>query len=125
MNAYHDQRSRQRAEVIMKVCSGAMSATEAARQLQISRKTYYEWEKRGLTALLESLTDGQAGRPIQELTDPHQAALEQKVKALERELTVAKQTIEVKRMLDAYQQQQKSLQTGSGKTGKKNRKSKK
>jgi hypothetical protein len=124
MNAHHDERSRLRAEVIMKVCSGAINATEGAKQLQISRKTYYEWEKRGLAALLESLQDGEAGRPVRELPDPEKSAMEEKLKAMERELAVAKQTIEVKRMLDAYQQQRKSLQAGSDKTGKKNRKSK-
>ena len=125
MNAHHDERSRLRAEVIMKVCSGAINATEGAKQLQISRKTYYEWEKRGLAALLESLKDGEAGRPVREPPDPEKSAMEQKLKAMERELAVAKQTIEVKRMLEAYQQQRKSLQAGSDKTGKKNRKSKK
>lgn len=124
MNAHQDERSRLRAEVIMKVCSGAINATQGAKQLQISRKTYYEWEKRGLAALLESLKDGEAGRPVQQPPDPEKSAMEQKLKAMERELAVAKQTIEVKRMLDAYQQQHKSLQAGSDKTRKKNRKSK-
>ena len=124
MNAHQDERSRLRAEVIMKVCSGAINATQGAKQLQISRKTYYEWEKRGLAALLESLKDGEAGRPVRQPPDPEKSAMEQKLKAMERELAVAKQTIEVKRMLDAYQQQHKSLQAGTDKTRKKNRKSK-
>jgi hypothetical protein len=124
MNAHQDERSRHRAEVIMKVCSGAINATEGAKQLHVSRKTYYEWEKRGLAALLESLQDGSAGRPVKDQPDPEKAAMEQKLKAMGRELAVAKQTIEVKRMLDAYQQQRRSLQAGSDKTGKKNRKPK-
>jgi uncharacterized protein involved in exopolysaccharide biosynthesis len=125
MKEHGDDRARQRAEVIMKVCSGSLSATEGADQLLVSRKTYYEWEKKGLTALLESLKDGEPGRPLQEQEDPEKVSLEQKVRELERELTVARQTIEVKRMLDAYQQQQKLLSSGSGSGGKKNRKPKK
>ena len=53
----------QRAEMIMKVRCGLMTASQAARQLGVSRKTYYKWEKRGLGALLESLGDQKAGRP--------------------------------------------------------------
>ena len=82
MNTRHDERSRQRAEVIMKVCSGAINATEGAKQLRISRKTYYEWEKRGLAALLESLKDGEAGRPVREPPDPEKSAMVQKLKAI-------------------------------------------
>jgi hypothetical protein len=121
MTQIHDERARRRAEVIMKVSSGAISATEGSKQLRVSRKTYYEWEKRGLGALLASLKDGEPGRP-QTALDPQKAALEQQVKQLRQELAVAQQTIEVKRLLDAYRQQQKQLQSGSASTGKKNRK---
>jgi len=34
-----------------------MTATEAAKQLGVSRKTYYKWEQRGLEALLDGLQD--------------------------------------------------------------------
>ena len=37
---------RQRAQLIMQVQNGLLSAQEAARQLRISRKTYYKWERR-------------------------------------------------------------------------------
>jgi len=56
-------RARQRAEMIMKVRCGILTAKEAAAQLGVSRKTYYKWEQRGLAALLEGLDDQQAGRP--------------------------------------------------------------
>jgi transposase len=52
-----------RAEMIMKVRCGLMTAKEAANQLGVSRKTYYIWERRGLTALLEGVGDQKAGRP--------------------------------------------------------------
>jgi transposase len=40
-----------------------MTATQAAKDLGVSRKTYYKWEQRGLAALLEGLQDQPAGRP--------------------------------------------------------------
>lgn len=40
-----------------------MTAAEAARQLGVSRKTYYKWEQRGLAALLDGLSDQEPGRP--------------------------------------------------------------
>ena len=55
--------ARQRAEFIMKVRCGLMTASQAAKELGVSRKTYYKWEKRGLAALLGSVSDQKAGRP--------------------------------------------------------------
>ncbi|MBC2705135.1 leucine zipper domain-containing protein [Desulfobacula sp.] len=52
-----------RVELIMKVNCGLMTASQAARDLKVSRKTYYKWEKKALTALLGSVTDRQPGRP--------------------------------------------------------------
>jgi transposase len=40
-----------------------MTASQAAAQLGVSRKTYYKWEQRGLAALLDGLSDQQSGRP--------------------------------------------------------------
>ena len=55
------QTARRRAEVIMKVRCGLMSASQAANLLGISRKTYYKWEQRGLAALL-GCSGGSAAR---------------------------------------------------------------
>ena len=55
------QTARQRAQVIMKVRCGLMNPSQAAAQLGISRKTYYKWEQRGLSALLSGLTDRPLG----------------------------------------------------------------
>lgn len=57
------EQARQRAEMILKVRSGLLSATEAAQALGVSRKTYYKWEKRGLAAMLEGLCKRSSGRP--------------------------------------------------------------
>jgi len=50
-------------ETIIQVRAGLLTATAAADRLGISRKTYYQWESRALTAMLEALQPGQAGRP--------------------------------------------------------------
>lgn len=116
-----EKRALERAQIIMKVRSGLISATEGANQLQVSRKTFYEWEKRGLTAMLEALEDREPGRPLQPV-NLQMDAMGQKVRELERQLAVAEQTVEVRRMLDIYRQQQKQQPGG---TGKKNKRPKK
>jgi len=55
--------ARQRAQLIMQVRSGLLSAQEAARQLGVSRKTYYQWERRALAAMVEALGNREHGRP--------------------------------------------------------------
>ena len=55
--------AKNRAEVIMKVRSGFLTATEGAALLGISRKTYYKWENRALGAMLSELEEKKAGRP--------------------------------------------------------------
>jgi transposase len=47
--------ARLRAELILKVRTGQMTATAAAAALGVSRKTYYEWEVRGLRGMLRAL----------------------------------------------------------------------
>jgi len=49
--------------MIVKVRSGQMTAVAAAAALGVSRKTYYQWESRGLTAMLGQLEDKEPGRP--------------------------------------------------------------
>ena len=56
-------KARQRAEVIFQVRSGQITATEAARKLNISRQQYYQWEQRALQALVTALEDQPTGRP--------------------------------------------------------------
>jgi hypothetical protein len=95
--------ARQRAEVIMKVRSGQLTVTAAAALLGVSRKTYYEWERRGLGAMLRQLEDQEAGRPANPVS-AEQAALQAKVAALEKELSIAKQTAEIRAVLRAMEQ---------------------
>jgi transposase-like protein len=97
-----DDRARQRAKIIMQVCGGAMTATEGARQLGVSRKTYYEWENRALTAMSEAMSDREAGRPQTAQEDAEKEALQRALAETQKELCVARESIYVRRVLDDY-----------------------
>jgi transposase len=92
------QAARQRAQVILQVRSGQITAQEGAHQLGISRKTYYQWEKRALQGMLHGLEEQPPGRPPKQ-TDPQLDALRTKVQQLEAELEIAKQTAAVRGIL--------------------------
>jgi transposase len=89
------QMARLRAEVIMKVRCGLMTARQAAEQLGVSRKTYYKWEERGLSALLSSLEDQPGGRPSQPV-DVEKQSLEQELAQVRRENAVLQHKMELK-----------------------------
>jgi len=93
--------ARQRAAIILQVRSGALTATEGAERLGISRKTYYEWEDRALEAMTEALENHAPGRPSVPL-DTEKEELQRKVRDLEKRLFLAEKTIEVKDLLSAY-----------------------
>jgi transposase len=92
------QTARHRAEVIMKVRCGLMNARQAAAELGISRKTYYKWEQRGLSALLTGLEDQPPGRPCQPVNREKQA-LESQLEQAQRENALLKHKVELKDVL--------------------------
>ena len=71
--------------MILKVQAGLISATEAAAQLRISRKTYYKWERRGLESMMEGLCERSSGRPPGS-SDPKAEQMMHRIKELEHEL---------------------------------------
>ena len=80
--------ARERAEAILKVRSGQWTATKAAAHLGVSRKTYYEWERRGLEGLLAGVQERLPGRPRQP-RDEEKERLAEQVKALQNERHLA------------------------------------
>src|SRR5574341_2024333 len=90
--------ARQRAQLIMQVRSGVLTAEAAARQLGVSRKTYYKWERRALTAIVEALGNRDQGRPPQP-SDPEKAALRRQTEELQAKLAVLEQTERLRRLL--------------------------
>ncbi|MDD5358620.1 MAG: helix-turn-helix domain-containing protein [Candidatus Nanoarchaeia archaeon] len=94
--------ARQRMTLLIKVRSGGMTATEAAQQLGVSRKTWYEWENRALNAMNTALEDRLPGRPPAAV-DTEKELLQKRVAELEKQLYLAKQTEEVRNLLAAYE----------------------
>jgi transposase len=90
--------ARQRAQLIMQVQSGVLTAEAAARQLGVSRKTYYKWERRALTAMVEALENQGPGRPPQPV-DPEKAALRRQTEELQAKLAVLEQTARLRQLL--------------------------
>ena len=89
-----DAKAMQRAQLIMQVRCGLMTASEAARKLGVSRKTYYKWEQRGLSSLLDGLSDQSPGRPEKEqpagqtVFEKQMAELRKEKELLEQKLTL-------------------------------------
>jgi len=97
------QASALRAEMIMKVRCGLLTAAQAADRLGVSRKTYYEWEERALKAMALVLENRPLGRPPVPV-DQEKETLRERIRELERKLDLAEKTIEVKELLGAYEE---------------------
>jgi transposase len=95
--------ARERALVILRVRSGALTAKEGAQELGVSRKTYYEWEERALKAMALALENRVAGRPSVS-TDEEKERLRRRIRELEKKLDLAEKTLEVKELLAAYEE---------------------
>lgn len=94
--------ARKRAAVVFAVRSGQITAEEGACRLGVSRKTYYEWERRALEAMTEALEDRAPGRPGTP-RDEEKERFQEKITELEKKLFVAAKTVEVRDMLHAYE----------------------
>ena len=97
--AHQQALARQRAQLIMQVQNGLLSAQEAARQLGISRKTYYKWERRALAAMVEALGNREHGRPPLPV-DPEKEALQRQSQELQAQLLVMEQTVRIRQGLE-------------------------
>src|SRR5512147_1959051 len=90
--------ARQRAQLILQVRSGLLTAEAAARELGVSRKTYYRWERRALAAMVEALGNRDQGRPLRPI-DPEKEALRRQTEELQAKLAVLEQTERLRRLL--------------------------
>jgi transposase len=117
-NPKDEDLARERAAVVFAVRSGQITAEEGARRLGISRKTYYEWERRALQAMTEALENKAPGRPAIP-QDEEKERLQEKIAELENKLFVAEKTVEVRNMLHAYEMQKASEKKSGESQGKK------
>ena len=85
-------------QAVLEVWAGRRTATEAAAQLKISRKTYYAWEARALAGMRQALQRGEPGRPGK-ARDPHTEALEAENRLLREELDIRRQREEIRTLL--------------------------
>jgi len=113
--------ARKRAAVVFAVRSGQITAEEGARRLGVSRKTYYEWERRALQAMAEALEDRAAGRPSTP-KDEEKERLQEEITNLRDKLFVAEKTVEVRDMLHAYERQDTKHDSASPEKKRKQRK---
>jgi transposase len=95
--------ARERALVILRVRSGVMTAKQGAQALEVSRKTYYQWEERALQAMALALENRVVGRPCVSM-DEEKESLRQRIRELEKKLDLAEKALEVKELLAAYEE---------------------
>jgi transposase len=93
-----EMQAQRRAALIVQVQCGQITATEAAAQLGVSRKTYYEWEKRALAALVASQQERPGGRPAAP-RDPAKETLQQQTQELQEQARVLEQTLAIRQQL--------------------------
>lgn len=106
------ERARKRAAAVFAVRSGQITAEEGARQLGVSRKTYYEWENRALQAITEAMEDRATGRPSIP-PDEEKQRLQKQITELQKKLFVAEKTSEVRDMLHAYELHNARMKKGA------------
>jgi transposase len=121
MSSRDEDIARNRAAVVFAVRSGQITAEEGARRLGVSRKTYYEWERRALEAMTEALEDRASGRPASP-KDEEKERLQKEIAELQNKLFVAEKTVEVRDMLHAYEFQNASAKKGMQEKKQKRRK---
>jgi transposase len=92
------EQARLRAQAIVQVQSGQITAKEAAARLGVSRKTYYKWEKRALFGMIEALSQREVGRPLSP-NDPENERLKQEKEQLEKKLLHMEQAETIRRLL--------------------------
>ncbi len=93
--ARQEKAVRERTAVIMRVQAGLMTATEGAKQLGISRKTYYELETRALAGMMSAIHPGRTGRPKNEV-DIEKRALEKEIRTLRQQVALNQMKLRIR-----------------------------
>ncbi len=97
--AQDQQQARMRAQLIVQVQSGLLSASQAAVKLGVSRKTYYKWEKRALAGMVQALTQKEVGRPSSPI-DLEKQKLKLQNQELQQRLTSIEQSQKIRQLLE-------------------------
>jgi len=97
-SAEFSPRGREMVLAVIRVQGKLMTATEAAAQLGMSRKTYYKWERRILRGMMEAAAEKAPGRPAIEV-DAEKEGLRQEIEALKKELLLLEQKLHIREVL--------------------------
>jgi transposase len=111
MSSRDEELARNRAAVVFAVRSGQITAEEGARRLGVSRKTYYEWERRALEAMTAALEDRAPGRPSVPKNEEKEH-LQQEIAELHNKLFIAEKKVEMRDMMHAYELQSVNSKKG-------------
>ena len=94
MMEQEDPKTLLRQRVILEHLSGRITATQAAVELGVSRKTFYEWLERALSAMRLALKDRPGGRPAKPL-DPEKEQLQEEMASMEKERLVLESRLRI------------------------------
>lgn len=89
-----DPKAEKRLRVILNHLSGRITATQAALELGVSRKTFYEWLERAKGAMFLALQDRPTGRP-EKPVDQEKAALQRELEEMEKEREVLESRLRI------------------------------
>ena len=84
--------------VILQRLAGSLTAIEAARQLGMSRKTYYQWEARALRGMKTAMEPGRPGRPRSK-PDTELTRLEAQKQQLQQQVDTLEQRLRIRQVL--------------------------
>ena len=98
-------KAQQRAELILQVRSGQMTAAQAARTLGISRQAYYQWERRALQAMMSALEDQPSGRPKSPI-DVEKQNLNDRIQQLEQQVREQQQREQIQEILREWEERE-------------------
>jgi len=104
-----DPKAEERMRVILDHLAGKLTATQAALELRVSRKTFYEWLARATEAMRLALMDRPGGRQLNPV-DPEKERLQEDLEILEKERGVLEGRL---RIQEAIRQTFENLQNGS------------
>ena len=80
-----DPKTTERTQALLDVLAKKITATQAAERLGVSRKTWHEWQDRGLSAMLQAMQNRPDGRPPLPV-DPEKEQLKSLVRDLEAKI---------------------------------------
>lgn len=94
----NESTEREEQLLIMRVQTGQLTASEAARQMGVSRKTFYQRAQRGLAGMAAALAPRPAGRPGK-AWDAEKEALLVQTAQLQREKLELQRILRVRELL--------------------------